>query len=230
MKWYVAFIVIIFLLIGFLYVSTSATSDDIEPLGRLAFVKIANPDMYPEHVHANLLAQYGQERNSKCAIVLHYAGSSNYRNFQNGAVYIIEMAFMDTAGAQVNIDWNQVLDYGINGVPDDKWNYKVDGEIYDNFEDAWARVLEMAKAQGQEGPIPMVWHGTVREGNIFINPGCGFPLYYQVCTKEYGHLGGIMHAATGSIFPYFNNPYRSYEIQHASKLQYYYTHNMLNYE
>lgn len=230
MKWYVSFIIVIFLLVGLIYVASSSTSDDIEPLGRLAFVKIANPDMYPGHVHANLLAQYAQERNSKCAIVLHYAGSSNYRNFMNGNTYIIEMAFMDTAGAQVNIDWGQVIDYGLNGVPDDKWDYKVDGEIYDKFEDAWARVLEFADGNQQEGPIPMVWHGTVREGSIFINPGCGFPLYYQVCCKEFGHLGGILHAATGSIFPYFNNPYRSYEIEHASELQYYYTHNMLNYE
>jgi len=230
MKWYVSFIIVIFLLVGLIYVASSSTSDDIEPLGRLAFVKIANPDMYPGHVHANLLAQYAQERDSKCAIVLHYAGSSNYRNFMNGNTYIIEMAFMDTAGAQVNIDWGQVIDYGLHGVPNDKWDYKVDGEIYDKFEDAWARVLEFADTNQQKGPIPMVWHGTVREGSIFINPGCGFPLYYQVCCKEFGHLGGILHAATGSIFPYFNNPYRSYEIEHASELQYYYTHNMLNYE
>ncbi|MBE6487396.1 MAG: hypothetical protein E7Z86_01575 [Methanosphaera stadtmanae] len=230
MKWYVSFIIVIFLLVGLIYVASSSTSDDIEPLGRLAFVKIANPDMYPGHVHANLLAQYAQERDSKCAIVLHYAGSSNYRNFMNGNTYIIEMAFMDTAGAQVNIDWGQVIDYGLHGVPNDKWDYKVDGEIYDKFEDAWARVLEFADSNQQKGPIPMVWHGTVREGSIFINPGCGFPLYYQVCCKEFGHLGGILHAATGSIFPYFNNPYRSYEIEHASELQYYYTHNMLNYE
>lgn len=229
MKWYTVFIIIILIGIAFLFVS-SEKSDDVQPLGRLAFVKIANPDMYPNHVHSNLLSEYAQEHGSKCAIVLHYAGSSNYRNFMNGNIYIIEMAFMDTAGAQVNIDWNQVLDYGLNGVPDDKWNYKVDGEIYDNFDDAWARVLEMAKERGQEGPIPMVWHGTVRQGSVFINPGCGFPLYYQVCCKEFGHLGGIMHAATGSIFPYFNNPYRTYEIEHAPELQYYYTHNMLNYE
>ena len=230
MKWYVAFIVVIIILVGFLYVSTSTTSDTIQPLGRLAFVKIANPDMFPGHVHANLLAQYAEERNSKCAIVIHYAGSSNYRNFMNGEVYIIEMAFMDTAGAQVNIDWNQVIDYGLNGVPEDKWNYKVDGEIYDKFDDAWNRVKQMSKQHGQEGPIPIVWHGTVRQGDIFINPGCGFPLYYQICCKEYGHLGGIMQAATGSIFPYFNNPYRAYEIEHAPELQYYYTQNMLNYE
>ena len=89
MKWYISFIIIILILIGFLYVSTSSSSDDIEPLGRLAFVKIANPDMYPEHVHANLLAQYAEERNSKCAIVLHFAGSSNYRNFYNGINRII---------------------------------------------------------------------------------------------------------------------------------------------
>ena len=158
MKWYVAFIVVIIILVGFLYVSTSTTSDTIQPLGRLAFVKIANPDMFPGHVHANLLAQYAEERNSKCAIVIHYAGSSNYRNFMNGKVYIIEMAFMDTAGAQVNIDWNQVIDYGLNGVPDNKWNYKVDGEIYDNFDGAWNRVKQMAQQHGQQGPIQL--YGT----------------------------------------------------------------------
>ncbi len=229
MNWYIGFIIIIIVLAGMVYISTDS-SENVEPLGRLGFVKIANPDMYPDHVHANLLSEYAQEHGSKCALVLHYAGSSNYKNFDNGNTYIIEMAFMDTAGAQVDIDWGQVLDYGINGVPEDQWDYKVDGEIYDSFDDAWARVLEMAAEHGQDGPIPMVWHGTVREGNIFINPGCGFPLYYQVCCKEFGHIGGILHAASGSVFPYFNDPYRSYEIEHSSELQYYYTNNMLNYE
>ena len=229
MKWYSSFVVIIILLVGMIYTSTES-SEDIEPLGRLAYVKIANPDMYPEHVHANLLAQYAEERNSQCALVLHYAGSSNYRNFNNGNTYIIEMAFMDSAGAQVNIDWGQVLDYGLNGIPEDKYDYKVDGEIYDTFDEAWSRVLETAQEHGQEGPMPVVWHGTVREGSVFINPGCGFPLYYQVCCHEFGHIGGITHAISGSIFPYFNNPYRAYEIEHASELQYYYTNNMLNYE
>ena len=68
MKWYAIFIIIILIGVGFLFVSTEESSD-IEPLGRLAFVKIANPDMYPNHVHANLLAQYAEERGSKTAIV-----------------------------------------------------------------------------------------------------------------------------------------------------------------
>ncbi len=229
MKWYISFIIIIIVLAGIVYLSTDS-SENVEPLGRLGFVKIANPDMYPDHVHANLLSEYAQEHGSKCALVLHYAGSSNYMDFDNGNTYIIEMAFMDTAGAQVDIDWGQVLDYGINGVPEDIWDYKVNGEIYDSFDDAWNRVLEISAEHGQEGPIPMVWHGTVREGNIFVNPGCGFPLYYQICCKEFGHISGIFHMASGSVFPYFNDPYRAYEIEHSSELQYYYTNNMLNYE
>ncbi|MDO5852134.1 MAG: hypothetical protein Q4Q23_06570 [Methanobacteriaceae archaeon] len=229
MKWHIIIIAIVLLLVGLLFVSSSSSSE-IQPLGRIGFVKIANPDMYPGHVHSQLLGKYAEERGSKCAIVLHYSGSSNYKSYQEGNVYIIEMAFMDSAGAQVNIDWNQVLDYGLNGIPDDKWDYKVNGTIFDTYDEAWAEVMREAQINGQEGPIPVGWHGTVREGNIFLNPGCGFPLYYQVCCKQFGHIGGILHVATGSIFPYFNDPYRSFEIQHADELQYYYTNNMLNYE
>ena len=33
-----------------------------EPIGRLGFVKLANPDMYPGHPHSQLLAEYAKEK------------------------------------------------------------------------------------------------------------------------------------------------------------------------
>ncbi|MFY9638131.1 MAG: hypothetical protein WAK14_04935, partial [Methanobacterium sp.] len=92
-------------IIGYSY--SVVSNGPINPLGRLSFVKIENPDMYPGHTHANLLASYAAERGSKCAIVLHFGGSSNYRSFPtevnnsngtNQSVYIIEVAFLDTQG------------------------------------------------------------------------------------------------------------------------------------
>jgi len=83
------FLVIIVLLGG--YISYSSANGPFEPLGRLAFVKLANPDMYPDHVHSKLLAQYAEERGSKCALVVHYGGSSNYRHYMEGDVLILQL-------------------------------------------------------------------------------------------------------------------------------------------
>ncbi|MGZ7096235.1 MAG: hypothetical protein ACXVHU_07170, partial [Methanobacterium sp.] len=90
MRWGIIIVVILLLLGVYSYIVT--LNGEIEPVGRLSFVKLANPDMYPGHPHSQLLAKYAEERNSKCALVVHFAGSSNYRSYQEGDVYIIEMA------------------------------------------------------------------------------------------------------------------------------------------
>ncbi|KAF5089254.1 hypothetical protein [Methanobacterium aggregans] len=226
MKWYVILLVILIFFGGYLYISSEA--GDVTPLGRLAFVKLANPDMYPGHQHSELLAQYAQDRGSKCAIVAHYKGTSRYLSYNENGVYIIEMAF--ESSPSTTIDWGQVLQYFLFGVPDDEWKIMVNGKEFDNYDDAWAEVMREAEAHGQQGPIPMVWHGTARAGSAIINPGCGFPLYYYVCWKQYGRFAAYYYVLSGEIFPYLNSPYRNFELQHASELQYYYTHNMLNYE
>ena len=228
MKWYAVLLVILVFFGGYLYVSSSV--GDVQPLGRLSFVKLANPDMYPGHSHSELLAQYAQQRGSKCALVVHFKGSSNYLSYNDSGVYIIEMAFESSAGSTTNIDWNQALQYFLFGVPDNEWKIVVNGKEFDTYDEAWAEVMKEAKAHGQQGPIPMVWHGTVRAGSPVINPGCGFPLYYYICWKQYGRFAAYYYVLSGYIFPYLNDPYRNFELQHSSELQYYYTHNMLNYE
>ena len=91
MKW-ISVLLVIILLIGF-YSYFTVSNGSIAPLGRLGFVKFANPDMYPGNLHSELLAKYAEERGSKCALVVHFAGSSNYRSYQEGDVYIIEACF-----------------------------------------------------------------------------------------------------------------------------------------
>ncbi len=228
MKWYIVLLVILIFFGGYLYISSE--TGDVQPLGRLSFVKLANPDMYPGHSHSELLAQYAQQRNSKCALVVHFKGSSNYRSYNDSGVYIIEMAFESPAGSTANIDWGQAVQYFLFGVPDNEWKFMVDGKQFNTYDGAWAEVMAEAKAHGQQGPIPMVWHGTARAGSPIINPGCGFPLYYYICWKQYGRFAAYYYVIAGSIFPYLNDPYRNFELQHSSELQYYYTHNMLNYE
>ena len=79
MRWSVVLAVILILIVGFSYLIT--LFGPVEPLGRLSFVKLENPDMFPGHPHSTLLAQYAEQRGSKCALVLHFAGSSRYSSY-----------------------------------------------------------------------------------------------------------------------------------------------------
>jgi hypothetical protein len=172
-------VLVIFLFIGG-YAHTLDKSDDIEPLGRLAFVKFQNPDMYPGHEHSKLLAEYAEDRGSKCILVVHFAGSSNYRHYREGNVTILQLAFIDKKGSTVDIDWGEVIDAFLFGIPDDRWKFRADGIEFNTLDEALTYIYGLAEERGQEGPIPLVYHGTVRKGDPLINQGCGFPLYYYI--------------------------------------------------
>lgn len=231
---------IIAVIIGYSYVTVS--NGPIEPLGRLAFVKIANPDMFPGHPHANLLGEYALERGSKCALVVHFAGSSNYRSFnetvndtishQVGDVYIIEAAFIDTQGggskSMSQIDVLDSLKVALFGVPDGRYKYMSDGTIYNTYDEMMAHVNQLEKQHGQTGPLPTVWHGTVRTDSPLIDPGCGFPLYFQILTKTYGIIPAYVYTAYGLLSIYIYSPYWKFEITHASELQTLYNEGALN--
>ena len=234
-----AALVILALIIGYSYITVS--NGPIEPLGRLSLVKIANPDMYPGHPHAKLLGQYAVDRGSQCALVLHFAGSSNYRSFpeavnetsyQQGSVYIIEVAFIDTQGggskslSQINL--LDSLNVALFGVPDGRYKYMSDGTIYNTYDEMMAHVNTLAQQHGQQGPIPMVWHGSVRSDSPLIDPGCGFPLYFQILTKNYGIIPAYVYTVYGLLFPYLNSPYWKYELTHSSQLQQLYNEGDLN--
>jgi hypothetical protein len=229
MRWQFIVIGILILFGGYLYISSLA--GPVDPVGRLGFVKLANPDMYPGHPHSQVLAQYAKERGSKTALVVHYAGDSNYRHYMEGDVMIIELAFVDKKNkATTDIDWNDVMQTFLFGIPKDRWQYKADGLVFDNYDDAMAYVKNLSAQNGQKGPITMVYHGTARAGNPIINQGCGFPLYVQICWYQYGRFAAYYYVLKGMLLPYLSLPYRNFELQHASELQYYYTHGMLNYE
>lgn len=221
-------VIIILLIGGYIYIT--AALGDIDPVGRLGFVKLSNPDMYPDHPHSEILAKYAEDRGSESVLVVHFAGSSNYRHYMDGDVLILQLGFIDQKGATTEIDWSEVITYGLFGIPEDRWKYKADGKVFDNLDDALNYLFEIAKEHGQEGPIPMFYHGTARGGSPIINQGCGFPLYYHIARTEYGMIPALYYVLKGMIYPYLNLPYRNYELQHAAELQYYYTHNMLNYE
>ena len=230
MRWLLIIITIIALLVGYSYITTA--NGPIEPLGRVAFVKFLNPDFYPGHTHSKLLAEYAEDRDSKTALVVHYGGSSNYRSYQEGDVYIIEMAFIDTqgTGAAGATDYLDSLKVAIFGVPDGRYKYKSDGKVFNTYEDAMDHVYTLAEEHGQEGPIPMVWHGSARSGNPILVQGCGFPLYFDIMKRTYGTIPAYLFTLSGMIFPYFNNPNSFYEIQHATELQTLYTEGDLNYD
>ncbi|MDI6723707.1 MAG: hypothetical protein QMD61_03575 [Methanobacterium sp.] len=211
-------LIIIFLFFGG-YGHTLATEGDIEPFGRLSFVKFQDPDMYPGHLHSRLLAQYAEERGSKCILVLHYAGSSKYSHYMEGNVTIIQLGFIDKKGSDVPIDWREVINAFIFGLPDDKMRFRADGIEFDTLDEALNYVYGIAKENGQNNSIPMVYHGTVRSGSPLVNQGCGFPLYYYITWKKYGRIAAYYYFMQGALFPFFNLPTWKYELKHASELQ-----------
>ncbi|BDZ66869.1 hypothetical protein [Methanobacterium ferruginis] len=229
MKWQVILIVVLAIFGVYLVVSSSISP--FEPMGRLGFVKLANPDMYPGHPHSQLLAEYAKEKGSKCALVVHFAGDSNYRHYKEGDVMIIEMALIDTqgTGAADPTDYLDSLKIALFGVPDGRYKFKADGIVFNNWSEARTYINKIAVQNGQEGPMPMVWHGTARSGNPIFVQGCGLPLYFYITWQEYGRLAAYYYTITGMFTPYLDLPYRNYELQHASELQYYYTHQMLDY-
>ena len=225
-------IALVLLVIIVVYSYITVSNGPIEPLGRATFVKLENPDMYPGHPHSQLLAQYAEERGSKCILIVHTYGGSNYRSYQEGNVFIIEVAFIDTKGigsaslSQVN--FLDSLKVALFGVPDGRYKYMSDGVVYNNYDEMMAHVNELAQEHGQQGPLPMVWHGTVRTDNPILVQGCGYPLYFQILTKTYGIIPAYVYMIYGMIFPYFNDPYRYFELGHASQLQYDYNHGLLD--
>ncbi len=223
-------LVILAIVLGYSYITVS--NGPIEPLGRLSFVKVMNPDMYPGHPHSKLIAQYAQDHNSKTALIVHMAGGANYRSYPEGDTYIISVAFIDTKGIG-SVDLNQInlLDsfkIALFGVPDGRYKYMSDGVIYDSYDEMMNHVQDLAQQHGQKGPIPMFWHGTVRNGSPVLTQGCGFPLYFQILTKNYGIIPAYIYVLSGMIFPYLNYDNRDSELNNASKLQDDYNKGLLN--
>ncbi len=65
----------------------------MDPVGRLGFVKFANPDMSSRPPHSECWLTMVNKR-SKCVLVVHYS-DSNYRHYTENNVTIIELAFVD---------------------------------------------------------------------------------------------------------------------------------------
>lgn len=63
MKWLLVVIAIVAVIVGYSVITVS--NGPIAPLGRVAFVKLANPDFYPGHPHSQLLAEYAEVKGSK---------------------------------------------------------------------------------------------------------------------------------------------------------------------
>jgi hypothetical protein len=229
MKWLLVLLAILALIVGYSYITVS--NGPIEPLGRISFVKLLNPDFYPGHPHSQLLAKFAEERGSKCALVCHFAGSSNYRSYQEGDVFIIEMGFIDTqgTGAAGPTDYLDSLKIALFGVPDGRYKYKSDGITFNTYDEAMNHVYTLAQEHGQQGPIPMVWHGDARSGNPILVQGDGLPLYFQILRNTYGVIPAYVYMIYGMVFPYFNDPYASFELQHATELQQKYTSGELDF-
>ncbi len=224
MRWLLIVLAILALIIVYSYVTVS--NGPIEPVGRLAFVKFANPDMYTGNPHSQLVAKYIKEHGSNTGLVVHFAGGPEYDSYYEGNVLIINVGFIDTQG-KGSADLSEInlmdsLKVSLFGVPEGRYNYLCDGKTYTTYDSMMNHVKDVAQKNGDYGKIPMFWHGTVRTGNPIITQGCGYPLYFQILTNYYGIIPAYVYMISGMIFPYLYNPYRNFEVSNASELQKYY--------
>lgn len=234
MKFKILALIIFIIILGSAYAVTSISGGNIEPLGRLSFVKLSNPDMYSGSTHSKLLAQYTEERGSNTALVVHLAGHTNgYPCYMEGNVLIQELGFQDSETNYSEISepsWliPSSLKMFLFGVPDGRFRYVSDGQVFNNLSDAMDHLNEKAAAHGQVGKTVLVFHGTVRDWDPNYNLGCGAPLYFQIVWYKYGRWAAYYYLITGILFPYFNSPYSNYELNNAQKLQNEYNNGQLN--
>lgn len=228
MKWIVIIIFFASLIVlGFVYVSNATSNSEYQFLGRLGFVKISNPDIYSESPHSKLAVQYTKERASNTVLLLHFAGHTSgqsYPNYLEGDVLVLELGFQDRATdykLNNSLDWviHSTIPLLLFGVPGDRYRYVSNGHVFYNLDDALNYLDEVADQHGREGKTVVVWHGTARGGNPNIMPGDGLPLYFQMVWHEHGRLAAYYYLISGLLFPYFNNPYASYELFNAEKMQ-----------
>ncbi|GAA5818337.1 MAG: conserved hypothetical protein [Methanobrevibacter sp. CfCl-M3] len=231
-------IVLLILLFGFnlWYVTQHSL---IEPVGRLTVNKLGNPDMFPGHGSSQIIGSYAAKTGTKCVLVVHFRGGTTYARYHEedeeilapDGVFVIELTFVDPGEYTTTVDWaGDVIPAILFGVPENKYKYMADGITFNSLDDALKYVSDLAKSRGQEGPIPMFYHGTSREENPYLNPGCGFPLFVQIAWKEYGRLGAYYYTFKGLLWPYVSNRLYPYQISHYSSLNDLYNHDKLNYE
>lgn len=220
-------IILTLIIVGCAYVNLSTANGEYQPLGRLSFVKLSNPDMYSGSPHTELATKYAQDRGSNTVLVVHFAGHTggeSYPDYLDGDVLVEELGYQDSATdykENNSMDWliKSSIQELIFGIPDGKFRYVSNGHIFYNLDDALTYLDELAAQHGKVGKTVIVYHGTARGGNPNIMLGCGVPLYYQIVWDKYGRLAAYYYLISGILFPYFNSPYSFYELSNAQKLQ-----------
>ena len=233
-------IIIVFLaaimILSSMYVSSEASDDKYEFLGRLAFVKISNPDIFEGSPHSKLAAQYAKDRGSNTVLLLHFAGHTSgqsYPNYLEDDVLVLELGFQDGATdykLNNSEDWlkHSTFTMFMFGVPNDRFRYVSNGHIFYNLEDALYYLDQVAAQYGQEGKIVVLYHGTARGGNPNIMLGDGIPLFFEMVWLRHGRLAAYYYLLSGMLFPYYNSPYASYELFNSEQHQTLYNDNGLN--
>lgn len=223
----IAIVFALLLILGFVYVSSATSNGEYDFLGRLAFVKISNPDIYTGSPHDELAVKYAKERGSNTILILHFAGHTNgesYPNYLDGDVLVEELGFQDNA---TDYKLNNSLSWAIQsslpiflfGVQDGRYRYVSNGHVFYNLNDALDYLDEVAAQHGQKGKTVVVYHGTARGGSPIYMLGDGLPLYFQMVWHKYGRLAAYYYLLKGMLFPYYSSPYTFYELTNSQRLQ-----------
>ncbi len=208
LRWWQVPLLIWFLLVLIGFVKFYAATGCI-PLGRLALVKLHDPDIRPGGLHELIAVNTAIHVGKPAVVVVHNAGNEYaYGAWLERGVLVWNIACLDPRGNKAPIDW---------------WGVLRELLFADRLKHAmWVH----------DGPVPgpvfprdavMFWHGTIRQGFPLIYGGCGCEPYYYILAN-YGNVPfAITAVVLGWFTPFILSPLEAFrELIHYRYFQYLY--------
>ncbi|WP_456436257.1 hypothetical protein [Methanopyrus sp.] len=180
------------------------------PLGRLAFVKLHDPDIRPGGLHEIVATNVAHTFGYPAVTIVHNAGSeSMYGSWtdRNG-VLVWNIAALDPRGNRASVDWYGALRELV---------------FADRLRTAtWVHDGPIGGPRFPKNSV-IFWHGTVRNGFPLLYGGCGCEPYYYILAN-YGNIPfAITATVLGWFTPFLISPLEAFwELSHYKRLQYEY--------
>ncbi len=199
-----------------------------DPMGRIAYVKLHNPDVAPGTPHIVKLVKFAKEHGYDKVLVIHNAGVIGYVHFKYRGVLIVQLGWMDKRGNYAPPNENMVWEDILYGHRPAQGVWVADDRTWPSERAAVKHVLSLLRST--PGRTMFVWHGSVRYGNPLLDPGCGGEPYYWLLFKYGGRVLAYTMMIVGDFSPFlfYGWKFTEEELLHYKTLQKLYNDGFLN--
>ncbi len=198
------------------------------PMGRIAYVKLHNPDVAPGTPHIAKLVRFAKEHGYDKILVVHNAGVVGYAHFRYRGVLIVQLGWMDARGNYAPPNRDMLIDDVLYGHRPARGVWVADDKTWPTERAALKHVLSVLRST--PGRTMFVWHGSVRYGNPLLDPGCGGEPYYWLLFRCGGRVLAYTMMLIGDFSPFlfYGWKFTEEELEHHKELQKLYNDGFLN--